>query len=436
MKLSITLRITLLCLGWTGVGALLARAWPSPTLLSPWLLLTLPSLALGAYLSVRLLLDPLHALTRAIAGIVSNYQDGDFSTGLAWKHKDSFGELVAAHNQLGEAIRSSRQALVYREVLLDSVVQNSPLATVVLDDRHTILLANILAKQLLFSFSAVQGQRLEDVLPQIPPEFRDALQHGSQGILEIGQGEDSERYQLITRDLSLNGRSYRLIMLKRMTQLLRKQEFQTWKRVIRVMSHELNNSLAPIASLASSGQQLVELHKYEKLIDVLAVIRERAQHLHQFLAGYARFARLPQPNKSLCAWSDLLHAMRAQFSFLPENAASQAQLLVDRAQIEQVLLNLLRNAEESGSAPEHIELSIRASNHQWHLSVLDRGPGMSAEVLEQALLPFYSTKRKGTGLGLALCREIIEAHGGQISLLNRPKGGLEVRIQLPCMRSE
>lgn len=436
MKLSLTLRITLLCVGWTTTGALVARAWPSADLRSPWLWLALALLIAGSYLSATILLGPLHALTRAIAGTVSNYRDGDFSTGLAWNHKDAFGELVLAHNQLGEAIRSSRQALVYREVLLDSVVQNSPLATVVLDDQDTILLANILAKQILFDFAAVQGKTLEEVMCCVPAEFREAVKRGSKGMVEIGDGDESERYQLITRELSLNGRDYRLLMVKSMTQILRRQEIQTWKRVIRVMSHELNNSLAPIASLASSGQRLIELQKYAKLSEILAVIGERAQHLHRFLDGYARFARLPQPHKAPCSWPDLVNSLRAQFDFLPVVEGAAATLFVDRAQIEQVLLNLLRNAEESGSAREGIQVRLSESSRHSHLSVLDRGPGMSGEVLEQALLPFYSTKRKGTGLGLALCREIVEAHGGQLSLLNRSPGGLEVRMKLPLAESD
>lgn len=108
----------------------------------------------------------------------------------------------------------------------------------------------------------------------------------------------------------------------------------------------------------------------------------------------------------------------------------------DRAQLEQALINLLKNAHESGSTPQAVELAVTLTDSHQRIEVRDRGSGMSEQVLTQALLPFYSTKRKGTGLGLALAREIAEAHGGQIRIANRPEGGVAVTLVLPRKADE
>lgn len=163
-------------------------------------------------------------------------------------------------------------------------------------------------------------------------------------------------------------------------------------------------------------------------------IGERARHLHGFISGYARFARLPTPQWQPVDWAPFLDGLREQWAFGIDDVVPAATAHFDRAQIEQVLINLLRNAHESGSPPDAVRLGVTRHGAEWRVEVCDRGLGMSEQVLANALLPFYSTKRSGTGLGLALAREIVEAHGGRITLGNREGGGLRIVLTLPVLR--
>jgi signal transduction histidine kinase len=220
-------------------------------------------------------------------------------------------------------------------------------------------------------------------------------------------------------------------MFRRMTRELSRQEVATWKRVIRVISHELNNSLAPISSLAHSGAELARRGDHERLPGVFATIGERTRHLHGFIAGYASFAKLPAPRPARIDWAPFLSGLSLHCEYRLAGAVPEQPGWFDAAQVEQVLINLIKNAHESGSEPGEVTLALAVAGRDLRIEVADRGPGMSETVLAQALLPFYSTKRSGTGLGLALAREIVEAHGGRIGLANREEGGLRVTMQLP-----
>jgi signal transduction histidine kinase len=201
--------------------------------------------------------------------------------------------------------------------------------------------------------------------------------------------------------------------------------------VIRVISHELNNSLAPVASLAHSGAELFRRGQTTRLPEILGTIEERARHLEGFIRGYARFAKLPAPRLEAIDWSKFVARLATQMPLRIEGALPEEPFRADPGQLEQALLNLLKNAHESGSTADEVKLIVRRGPGMVRIEVVDRGPGMTEAVLTNALVPFYSTKRSGTGLGLALAREIAEAHGGRIALGNRDGGGLSVALVLP-----
>lgn len=389
-------------------------------------------------LAVQRALAPMNSLFRALSGSVNSYRDGEYNFGIHWDSPDELGALVASHSELGDVLREQRQSLVQRELLLDTMVQNTPVAMLLLatggDGVRRVVFANVAARKLLHGGWKLEGQNFDLLLESAPVEMREALSRGGDSLFAVAQADSEEEeqvYHLARRYFRLNGRRHELLLLRLLTSELRRQEVMTWKKVIRVISHELNNSLAPIASLAHSGSELIRRGRHDRLEEIFATIEDRARHLEGFIRGYARFAKLPQPQLQTIHWNTWLEGLRRQITFQLEMPADDLSSRIDPAQLEQALLNLLKNAHESGSSVDGVAMKVTRLPDWIRLEVMDRGSGMNDAVLQNALVPFYSTKRNGTGLGLALTREIVEAHGGRLSLHNRDGGGLCVAIQLP-----
>ena len=383
----------------TGLSAWLQVTWLGSLFA---LLLTLPL----AIIVARLFAAPLMRALHALVGSVVSLRDGDFSVSLAENRSDEFGDLVRAHNELGRVLRDERQNLFQRELLLDTMVQNSPIALVLIEPGDHVVYANLAARALLNDGRAMNGFDFKRIVAECPPALRQALDSRGDGLFSAAIEQEEETFHLSQRTFRLYGREHRMYLIKRLTRELGRQEVKTWKKVIRVISHELNNSLAPISSLAHSGRELARQGDGRRLDAIFDTIEDRARHLHGFINSYAEFSRLPQPRPEEIAWSSFLEQLARHFSFVLSTPAPAQPGWFDRIQLEQVLINLLKNAHESGSAPAAVEIEVGFRGNDQRIEVRDRGAGMSETVLANALLPFYSTKRSGSGLGLALAREI------------------------------
>jgi len=370
--------------------------------------------------------------SRALTDGILSLKDRDFSVNVTQASGDELGELVASYNGLGDRLRIERQSLYQRELMLDTVIQTTPLALVLTNDSGSILYSNSAARRLFGEGRKLEGEKFARYLEHAPAPLREAIGRGGDTLFTLEIGGEPEVYHVSQRNFLLNALPHRLLLLKQLTREINSQEVATWKKVIRVIAHELNNSLAPISSLAHSGQILAHAPPDPaQLSRVFATIEDRAKHLAGFIDGYAQFAKLPQPRMARVDWAVLIERLRIVAAFQLSGALPTRAAVFDVAQVEQTLINLLKNAIESGAEPESIELAVQPMPRGTTIEVRDRGPGFSAMALENALVPFYSTKETGTGLGLTLCREIVEAHGGRLRIANREGGGAVVTLWIP-----
>jgi nitrogen fixation/metabolism regulation signal transduction histidine kinase len=362
---------------------------------------------------------------------IESLRDRDFSVSVGAVDDAELIPLVGAYNSLGDLLRRERLDLYQRELLLDTVIQSTPLAMLLAEEGGRIVYSNVAARQLLRAGRKLEGLTFAAVLAAAPPALAAALGSGGDTLFTMNVGGDPEVYHLSQRVFVLNARPHRLVLLKQLTRELAAQEVAVWKKVIRVIAHELNNSLAPITSLAHSGRLLAGEPPEPRLARVFDTIGERAAHLATFIDGYARFAKLPRPRPEPVAWAPFLARLEGTMAFRLEGALPAEPGSFDARQLEQVMINLLKNAAESGSEPRGITVTVQRAAPGFRIEVADRGSGLTEETLRDALLPFFSTKPTGTGLGLTLCREIVEAHGGRLSLANRAGGGALVAVWLP-----
>jgi nitrogen fixation/metabolism regulation signal transduction histidine kinase len=410
-----------------------AVAWVQPHPVAVLSTALLAGVLLAAF-SVRAALASAQRTLTALGDGVRSFRDADFSLRLAQTRQDEIGELVALYNEMGDALRAERHDLYQRELLLDTVLQGAPVG-ILLEDRHRrILYANRAARDLLGVGARLEGLSLSELGERCSRELREALAAPADTLFTMGSEGEEETYRTVRRGFQLNMAPHTLHIIERLTPELRRREVEVWKQAIRVMNHELNNSLAPIRSLAHSARQAAARPEHAGMLEgILATIEERATHLAEFLEGYARFARLPRPRPQVVPWSEFLQGVQALGSFRLEGPPPAEPGWFDPAQMQQVLINLLKNAQESGSDPAEVLVSVHQTAHgETALRVGDRGQGMDAAEMKRALLPFYSSKPAGVGVGLALCKEIVEGHGGRLRLQNRPGGGLMVTCWLPA----
>ena len=378
--------------------------------------------------------SPIEKTLRAVEDGLQSCREEDYSLRLRVARGDEVGRLVACYNAMADSLRQGHRDVFARELLLDSLLQRAPMAILLASKKGRIVYANARAKR-AFGGVFLPGKRLSDALKHLPPELRDAVARGDGGLVSATrEGGDDEVYRVVQREVELGTVMHRLLVMEPITQELRRQEIETWKKVLRVVCHELNNSLAPVSSLLHSARHVANVHHDMRRHDeILERIEQRVGHLASFLDGYTRFARMPQPRKQRVDLAEFIEGLRGMYAFQVEGELPDRPGWFDAGQLQQVMINLLKNAHEAGSPPEDVTISMSFdAAGEMHISVRDRGEGMPEAMLRSAIVPFSSSKPGGAGVGLALCNEVVRGHGGRLLLESRPQAGTAVTCVLPA----
>jgi two-component system nitrogen regulation sensor histidine kinase NtrY len=320
-----------------------------------------------------------------------------------------------------------------RELLLQSLLDASPIAVVLCTETGSIVFENEAARALFFEGRPAQGLNFLRLVANGPAALHAVLLSSRDEVVSLSLDGQRETYHFSRRSFAFEGTPHTLLVVRPMTREIARHDLDTMRDVVRVLSHEVNNSLAPVSSLVHSARVILQAGtRLERLTRVFDTIEERSKHLSDFIGGYANLARLPAPAPRVTEWRALLERLSALYPQAQLSAPPHARGFFDPAQLEQALINLLKNAQEAGGPLEEVRLELTPLPEAGtELRVLDRGPGFTQEALEGASLPFFTTKAGGNGIGLALVREIVHAHQGRLSLSAREGGGASVTILLP-----
>lgn len=395
------------------------------------------SLIVGGFVTAIAMGHATGSLGRALVALadgVRGFRAGDFSLRLSSAGRnDEIGELLKLYNDIADVLRNERKDVYQRELLLDTLLQIAPLAAILTTSGDRVVFSNRTARELFGEGERFEGQSFANILATCPAPMREGLSSGEDVLFTAAGPYGEETFRATRREFQINGQAHTLYTVERLTPELRRREVEVWKNAIRVINHELNNSLAPIRSLVYTGRRVLEKPNHaKKLEEIFQTVEERVTHLAAFLDRYAQVARVPRPQKRDVPWADFLEEVRRVSSFRLVGDLPKTPGHFDPVLLQQLLINVLKNAHESGGAPEDVELSLQSiADGGVLLKVFDRGRGMDEEALSRAIMPFYTSKPGGTGLGVPLSSEIAEAHGGRLQLENRSGGGLVVTCRLP-----
>jgi two-component system, NtrC family, nitrogen regulation sensor histidine kinase NtrY len=380
---------------------------------------------------------------QTLANLVAAMREGDFSTRARSSGSvDAMGELAAEINALAAHLRGQRLDSLEAAALLRALMAEIDVAIFAFDPEHRLILVNRAGEKVL-------GRATEKLLGRTAIELGlgECLEGDASRILSRPFSGGGERWSMRRGTFRQGGVQNHLLVLTDLSRALREEERQAWQRLLRVLGHEINNSLAPIKSIAASLEDLLGRENKPKdwqddLRSGLSVISSRTAALTRFMEAYSKLAKLPPPQVRQTSLQPLLNRLvkleqRVAIQFQP---GPEVTLNADPDQLEQLLINLLRNAVEAAletkgseveaTRGEEVTVSWLIKNGHVDISVEDSGPGIANAA--NLFVPFFTTKPGGSGIGLVLSRQIAEAHGGSLAVENR-KGatGCVARLRLP-----
>jgi nitrogen fixation/metabolism regulation signal transduction histidine kinase len=396
---------------------------------------TLGVLVIGCWLALafsarRHVVFPLQTLSNLLAAL----REGDFSVRAhAPGSPDPLGQVMSEANALGTLLREQRFGAVEATALLRKVMAEIDVAVFTFDEKQQLRLVNRAGERLM----AQPGERL---LGRAAGELHlaECLQGEAARTMQMTFPGGSGRWGVRRSTFREGGRPHHLLVLTDLSRALREEERQAWQRLIRVLGHELNNSLTPIKSMAGSLETLISREPLpadwrDDARRGLGVISSRAEALSRFMKAYTQLARLPQPRLTRLEVAPLIRRVAGLETRCPVVVLAGPDLSVqaDSDQLEQLLINLVRNAADAALETRGgVSISWQRDGDQLQVEVRDQGPGLPHTA--NLFVPFFTTKPGGSGIGLVLCRQIAEAHGGFLSLENAADGpGCIARLRLP-----
>lgn len=396
------------------------------------LLLTLLWLGISFNLKQRIV-RPLQTLSNILAAI----REGDFSIrGRRALTGDALGEVMLEVNDLGQTLREQRLGAMEATALLRTVMHEIDVVVFAFDGDQRLRLVNRAGEKLLAQpATRLLGRTSEQLgLSECLNRPAGSGPHTMQMVFPGGVG----RWDIRRSTFREGGAQHQLLVLTDLSKALREEERIAWQRLLRVLGHELNNSLAPIKSVAGSLADLMRRDPEpadwrEDMHRGLAVISSRADSLARFVESYSKLARLPPPRLEPLQIGTLVSRVASLETRLPVNVVSGPEVLVrgDDVQLEQLLINLVRNAVDASMETHgRVEVGWQQNNGNVEVWIRDEGPGLASTA--NLFVPFFTTKAEGSGIGLVLSRQIAEAHGGTLTLENRRQlRGCEARLRLP-----
>lgn len=370
---------------------------------------------------------------RTLANLIESMIDGDYSLRGRQQSNQAFQELFSLINRLAETLALNKLEAKESRLLLERIMAQMDAMVLATDEVGYVVMANASAKKLL-----LEDVKQLDKIDLASQALGGELVKAQSGIIEFDHGKLSGEHFLFKESFLSEGKTHQLYLLTSAGRLLMEKERQAWQSLLRVLSHEMNNSLTPIAtisqSMVSKLKQVEREVNRESLLNGISIINERADSLSHFIASYSELTHLPLPNKASFSFNELVNSLTPLFSGCEIQLIDQdIRLHADKGQFEQVLINLFKNAVEAMSSSEQKVIAIKyIKDEQWqHITICDHGSGISN--LDNIFIPFYTTKTQGSGIGLALCRQILFNHNGVIKITNRINAvGVEVRLSLPC----